>query len=588
MRFRCWAVVLLALSAQIRPLGAQSVRSDSIRQPPVSSRGRLAVTGCAGQPISEIVIITQIPFNERLPKRLEWMRRTARAVHTNTRDDVIRRFLLFKAGEPCNQIRRAESERILRAQPFLVDARIRAYDDERGGVRLEVETRDDFSLIFEPQIRTESPMFRGMRLGDANLGGSALLAALEWRDGGAFNDLLGVELTDYQFGTARNELRVVARRNLRGQEMRAEIVRPFYTDFQRFAWVGSAGGIREFQEFRRPGLPRNAVNVRREFANLGVLARVGPVGRLKLLGASVTREIERADSVPVVITPEGIQSDPGGALLAGFPGQRVVRVNALLGVRAIRFAAVQGFDALTGTQDVRVGAQLGIVAGQSIPIGVARDQDRFFSTNLYAGFGGPKSFVGLQAEGEARYDRAANGWDNLISSGRLAWYFRPAVQQTTILQMEWAVGRQMRVPFQLTFGDRDGGLIGHRNSREPGAQRLVVRGEQRLVIPTRYNVGDAGLAAFAEAGRMRADPSVPYSMSTPWRGAVGVSVLAAVPPKSRRLWRVDFGLPVGGDPDRMFEVRFSSVDRSRVFWREPNDVRISRERTAPSSLFIWP
>lgn len=116
----------------------------------------------------------------------------------------------------------------------------------------------------------------------------------------------------------------------------------------------------------------------------------------------------------------------------------------------------------------------------------------------------------------------------------------------------------------------------------------MFRGEQRLVVPTRFNVGDFGFAAFGEAGRLWAEQSVPYSVDSPWRGAIGVSVLAAVPPRSRRLWRVDFGVPISSDPRRRFEVRISSLDRSRIFWREPNDVSISRERTAPSSLFTWP
>ena len=123
---------------------------------------------------------------------------------------------------------------------------------------------------------------------------------------------------------------------------------------------------------------------------------------------------------------------------------------------------------------------------------------------------------------------------------------------------------------------------------QAGARRLVFRAEQRLVVPTRLNVADVGFAGFAEAGRLWAERMVPYSIATPWRGAVGVSVLAAVPPRSRRMWRVDFALPISADPQRRFEVRFASVDRSRVFWNEPRDVQAGRERTAPSSLFTWP
>ena len=578
----------LACWLPCRPVAGQEVRANEPKQPPVSSRGRLPVTGCAGQPISDIIVITQPPFTDRLPTRLEWVRRTVRRTHVNTRDDVVRRFLLMKVGDACNQIRRAESERILRAQPFLVDARIRVYDDEAGGVRLEVETRDDFSLVFEPMLQSRSPLVRGMRFGDSNLGGSATLAAINWRDGRSYNDVLGVELANYAFGRGRNEFRLAGQRNRFGQDMRLELVRPYYTDLQRYAWIGSLGGTREPMEFRRGDLPRNALTVRREFANVGAVARVGPVGRLRLVGASLTREVQRTDAQSLLLTRDGVKADTATAAVPTFRPQRVVRANALLGVRAIRFVQVQGFDALTGAQDVRVGLQFGLVAGRSILVRQARDRDHFVAANLYGGYGGTRSFVGLQAVTEARYDRDTKAWDNFVTSGRLAWYFRPAIQQTTVVESEWSAGRDMRVPFQLSLADRDGGIMGHRRSSQAGARRLVFRAEQRLVVPTRLNVADVGLAGFAEAGRLWAEQSVPYSLSTPWRGAIGVSVLAAVPPRSRRLWRVDFALPISADPQRRFEVRFSSVDRSRVFWNEPRDVQAGRERTAPTSLFTWP
>jgi hypothetical protein len=566
----------------------RSSTNDGRRQPPVSSQGRLPVTGCAGQPISDIVIITQPPFNERLPRDLEWVRRTVRRMHVNTQDEVVRRFLLLKPGDPCNQIKRAESERILRAQPYLVDARIRVYDDEQGGVRLEVETRDDFSLVFAPRVRTASPLFRGLRLGEMNLGGSATMAAIEWRDGLAYNDVLGVRYTDYQFAGGRNELRLEGRRDLFGQRMSLEVVRPYYTDLQRFAWVGAVGGTREPFILQRETLPANAVTVRREYGNLGGLVRVGPVGRLKLIGASVTRESERTDSQAVLLTPEGVQADSFPAAPPGYAPQNVLRANLLFGMRAIRFKPVQGFDALTGTQDVRVGVQAGFVLGQSIVVGPARDRDRFVASNIYAGAAGERWYVGVQGITEARYSLDRNRWENVIGSGRAAWYFRPAVRQTTVLQAEWATGRRMQAPFQLSLADPEGGIMGHRRSWSAGARRTVLRAEQRLVVPTRFNVADVGFAGFVEAGRLWSESSVPYSVDAPWRGAFGVSLLAAVPPRSRRMWRLDFAVPVGNDPFRRFEVRFTGVDRSRNFWRDPRDVAASRERTAPTSLFTWP
>jgi len=586
----CLPLCCVQRSMQAQSGTGQNQRSttDGRRQPPVSSQGRLPVTGCAGQPISDIVIITQPPFNERLPQDLEWVRRTVRRMHVNTQDDVVRRFLLLKPGDPCNQIKRAESERILRAQPYLVDARIRVYDDEQGGVRLEVETRDDFSLVFAPRVRTEAPLFRGLRLGEMNLGGSATMAAVEWRDGLAYNDVLGLRYTDYQFLGGRNELRLEGRRDLYGQRMSLEAVRPYYTDLQRFAWVGAVGGTREPFILQRETLPANAVTVRRAYGNVGGLVRVGPVGRLKLIGASITRESERTDSQAVLLTPEGAQADSFPSAPPGFAPQNVLRANLLFGIRAIRFKPVQGFDALTGTQDVRVGVQAGFVLGQSIVVGPARDRDRFLASNIYAGAAGERWYVGVQGITEARYSQDRNRWENVIGSGRAAWYFRPAVRQTTVLQAEWATGRRMQAPFQLSLADPEGGIMGHRRSWSAGARRTVLRAEQRLVVPTRFNVADVGLAGFVEAGRLWRESTVPYSVDAPWRGAFGVSLLAAVPPRSRRMWRLDFAVPVGNDPFRRFEVRFTGIDRSRNFWRDPRDVAASRERTAPTSLFTWP
>ena len=202
--------------------------------------------------------------------------------------------------------------------------------------------------------------------------------------------------------------------------------------------------------------------------------------------------------------------------------------------------------------------------------------------------GGPKSFLGAQFVGEARNDRGTRTWENHVVSGRVAWYFRPAVHQLTLLSSEWSSGRDMRTPFQLTLADHQGGLLGHRNSRDAGAERLVVRAEQRLVIPSRLNVADVGVAWFAEAGKLWGEHSVAYSVTTPWRGAAGVSLLAAIPPRSRRLWRVDVAMPIGDDRHKRFEVRISNDDRTRVFWQEPRDVLTAREQAVPSSLFSWP
>ena len=66
--------------------------------------------------------------------------------------------------------------------------------------------------------------------------------------------------------------------------------------------------------------------------------------------------------------------------------------------------------------------------------------------------------------------------------------------------------------------------------------------------------------------------------------------MGAYPSRSKRLYRADFGFPLtrAGEGGGKFEVRFSSEDRTGIFWREPDD--IARARTAPvaSTLFVTP
>ena len=80
-----------------------------------------AVIACAGQRIDGIVIYSSAPTVANL-RRVPRLAALARAIHATTHTQVIARYLLLGVGDHCDEQRRAESERILRAQPFIADA----------------------------------------------------------------------------------------------------------------------------------------------------------------------------------------------------------------------------------------------------------------------------------------------------------------------------------------------------------------------------------------------------------------------------------------------------------------------------------
>src|SRR5512139_556805 len=95
---------------------------------------------CNGQRISEVVVQTLPPSYGGLFSRTPWLRGLATTLHTTTAPRLIENLVLLHAGETCSILLRRETERLLRAQPFLADASVTAYPDGPDAVRVEVVT----------------------------------------------------------------------------------------------------------------------------------------------------------------------------------------------------------------------------------------------------------------------------------------------------------------------------------------------------------------------------------------------------------------------------------------------------------------
>ena len=533
---------------------------------------------------------TEPPYPSGFFSRWSGLRVVTR-MHATTDESVVRRFLALSPGRPCTELRRTESERILLAQPFLADATVAAYPDTGGTVRLEVTTVDELTLVVGAAASTTSPNLRMLRFGEGNLFGSGTYLAGSWREGLFYRDELALRFRDHQFAGRPYELEAfVARRSL-GSDWQFEMRHPFYTDLQRVAWRADVGRIENYFGFLRPGEGEPTVRTTREWADIGGLIRIGRPGRLSLFGASVSREKGDHARDPVLVTDSGVFADTSSVLTDRFGTYRSSRVNALWGVRNIGFLRVRGFDALTGPQDVLVGFSLGTLFGRSLTVLGSAADDIFLSADLYMGYGGPHYFGALQSQTEGRQNYDTNRWEGVLTSGRAAFYAKPHPRHTVVTSAEWAAGWRHRTPFQLAIGDEEGGVRGFRDSRDAGAQRAVVRVEERWWLGRPRGVGDLGVGLFSDVGRIWAGEAgdVPYaSDSSNVKWSVGVSLLGAVPPRSRQLWRLDIAFPMTHDRHAGWEVRLRGEDLTRIFFREPGDVARSRERTVPASVFRWP
>ena len=572
--------LLLAVSL---PFAARAQDTASMATPQATERRSVP---CTGQRVNDIIIHSFAPTVAAL-RSVPGLAEFVRSVHTTTRPDLIRRYLLMARGDLCTELRRAESERILRAQPFLADASVQAFPSDSGGVDLVVRTIDETAAVVGGAVTSESPFLTSARFGSANLGGAGMYLVGNWRHDPRFREGYGVKFTDYQFGALPYILNIEGQQNPLGDRWQIRSAHPFLTDLQRVAWTTRVGANDDYVFFSTDPDHQHGLSFQRQYFDFGGLVRVGPPGRLNLFGASFSGQREMPSAAPLLITPAGAFADTTTAFTGRYTPQRVARVNALWGVRNIGFARVRGFDALTATQDIPVGFQLGTQVGRSVAALGGRDNDVFVSGDLYVGAANENAALRIQLQGEGRHNNDLGEWDGVVTSGRASQYLKLSDARTMIASVEWSGGWRMRIPFALTLGEDRGGVRGYSSEVEPGGRRGVVRLEDRYVIGQPFGLGDAGIGFFADAGRLwRAD--VPFGVSTPVRTSIGFSLLGSVPQRSARLWRLDVALPLNPGGARHLEFRIVSTDRTTFFWREPDDVLLARERTVPSSIFNWP
>ena len=557
-------------------VSATNAQSQSLSGLPVT---------CKGERISRIDIDASPPF--RITGNNIWQRagRFAARQHVTTKESVIRRYLALQLGDRCTEVRRVESERILRAQPFIADATVLAYDDGQGGIALTVSTVDEVSLIIGAGIGGGSGV-HSFLLGEDNLLGSALHAESQWRKG-VHRDTYAAKVVDYQFLGRPYQLRLEGGRRELGSDWGTELSHPFLTDLQRISWRTTAGNSNGYFYFRRPDALPAAIKVERSYSDIGGVVRIGPpLGRLALVGGSISFEDENPATSPIIVTDTALVADTSQALINRYTKHQTARLNALWGVRNVHFVRVSGFDALEGTQDLRTGVQLATLLGKGVRFLRGNERDWFGSTDLYLGMASPISFAALDVAGEGRRDEEGN-WDGILTQGRGALYLKPINRHTLISDLEWSGGWKQRIPFQLTFADRDGGLRGFRSADVGGARRVVGHIEDRYLIGRRKQIATFAVAAFAEGGKLWAGDS-PFGVNTPLYASAGVSLLAASPPQSRRTFRADLAFPVRGPRGHGWEARLTVTDLTRAFRIEPRDISNNRERSVPASVFNWP
>ena len=549
---------------------------------------------CKGQIISRIEVNAKPPFEIRGTGLQRRLARQLTAIHATTNPEVIDRFLALRPGMACDELRRVESERILRAQPYLVSATVTPMLDDAGGVYLSVVTTDEISLVVGGGGAATNPYVKSFRLGEQNFMGEAISVVGQWRYSRHFRDSYSAHITDYQFLGKPYQLSLDGTRNDLGGDWGFELSHPFLSDLQKVSWRTTAGSRDEYRFFRRPepssvpGRRPPAVGLRRSYGDIGGVFRFGPPGgRLALLGGSVSYEDEIPQSFPTTVGLGTTQRDTIGTLIDRYGPHRSTRLNALAGIRDVSYVQATGFESLDGVQDMRKGIELATLLGRGFEALGSQANDIFASANFYGGTGTPTAFVAFEGTIEGRRDNETHRWDGILGSSRFATYFKPAPRQTILTSFELSGGWRQRIPFQLLLADRSGGPRGYGSSLVGGGERAVLRLEDRFFVGRWKSLASIGVAPFTDIAKVYAGDS-PFGVTTGINSSVGISLLASVPQKSQRMWRLDIAYPLNREHGARLQLSLINRNFTSAFWREPGDVRRNREGSVPTSIFNWP
>jgi len=566
--------LVLTLALVAGPLSAQDTTTAVAAPPPLGAR-------CSGETISDVTFDRQEPV--MVERSVGWLRPFLRFALSGapTRESAVRPFLLVKVGGVCTETLLAESERILRAQPYLADARAVVTPNADGSVTVSFSTVDDIRPVVGLGMKGGSPT--RVKLGSANFAGYGMATSLQWQQGFAFRDGWSFRFVDYHtFGRAFLFDSQLERSPL-GEIIAASLSQPLYTELQRIAWSASAARVDRYQSFvRGENVDPLSLDVERDSWELDAVYRIGGRSRGVFAGAEAGGERVVPAEEGVIITSDGFVADPDTTLGPRYENTNRTRIAAILGVRALSFVKAQSFDALEGAQDVARGLQFGGLFGR----GMGSNNDGLvIGSQMYAGAGGPHSFVGMQASIET--SRSNGDWIDVVSEGRLAWYSRPTRRRTRIASVEFSGAWDTSVPFQLRLGTDRVGIRGYEGSRTGGGRRAVARLEERMIFPGFAKYLGFGGAAFVDAGKMWAG-DVPFGQTVSLRVGTGIGLIFAVPRSSRHTLRVDVAAPLISDPGAHWGVNFTIASGRPRFWRPAPDLAAIRSAAQTPAVFGWP
>ncbi|WP_257308804.1 hypothetical protein [Geothrix fuzhouensis] len=434
-------------------------------------------------------------FDLSLPKENHWIGRAANFLHIETREQVVRRELLFHPGETVNARLIHETERNLRTFRFLKDAQIDPQVDEAGAVRAVVRTRDAWTLKGSAGFTQVGGQRNfGFSIHEANLlgYGKDLILAHEKTPERSIDTVqyLDRQILGTQW-TLDTRYQVLSDGKTRFLEL-AKPYRGLETPWSMTFRASSSDAIESVYNLEQTAYTFPS---RQESALVGgSMATAVLDGRALRLGGGL--DLKQSEYGPM-------QTLTAGGLPVPQLRDRLLRgVHVSWSLYEDRFRAFVDLVGMTHPEDFNLGWEATVSVGSYLRILGSDVASPFLRANASKGWApGPSSLLLLRTQGAARHE--ADGWQDVALNLNLTAYFQGFRYQTQAAYAQLDAVHRPDPSSYLYLGGMDG-MRGYGNHLLLGDRRWMTSLEERVNTPYDWlGILRLGFVAYADIGAIR-------------------------------------------------------------------------------------
>lgn len=529
-----WSAIVL-ITAPLSPALAQTEHAaETGNSGKMPDAEQLEATGAV---IGQIIFDKQDVFDTSQPGENKSLYRLANRWHIITRDSVIRQQLLIRPGDKFSRRLLEESERLLRRNSYLFDAKITPVAYRDGVVDIRVWTRDLWTLMPGLSVSRSGGENRSrVSLSERNLVGTGITLKLAYTDT-VDRSSTSFEFLDRNLGNSWATMFFKLSENSDGDTQQFALHRPFYSLDSR--WSAGTAYLDEAREESFYDLGVAAAEYAVEEKNYSV--RAGWSSGLR--NGWVRRWIsgiahEESDFSPV----------PNGTLPVLTPEDRLL-IYPFFGFELLQddFQTTSNRDQIGRTEDFYLGTQIsGSVGWADREFGADRNS-LLYSASASNGFGAiQKKALFLSSWVSGRIDNGASANTRFGAGAR--FYNQISDKRLFFMTVDAVAGNNLDLDSLVDLGG-DSGLRGYPLRYQTGDSRALFTIEQRYFTDWYpFRLFRVGGAIFADVGRTWGDNPV-GEPSLGWLKDVGFGLrLGPTRASGRDVIHIDLAFPLDGDP----------------------------------------